>query len=72
MEKEESQVIIDELQARIGQMVSDYEVKIAKLRAAIFKIIGDLEQKNLELELELNNQPNTVHLTDEEIADIQG
>lgn len=72
MEREESQFIINELQDRIGQIVSDYEVKVARLRAEIIKTVEVLEEKNLELELELGNQPDTVYLTHEEISDIQG
>ena len=50
------ELIIQELQQRIGQMTSDYETKLAVMKAQATEQIKARDQKIIELEAKLDEQ----------------
>ena len=47
------ELVVQELQQRIGQMTSDYETKLAILKAQATEQIQNLNKRVIELEAEL-------------------
>jgi hypothetical protein len=50
------ELVVQELQQRIGQMTSDYETKLAVLKAQATEQIQARDQKIIELETKIEEQ----------------